>query len=269
MTVEAGPRYSARLGYVAVDARRYERRRYGGLRRSLNQRMLVSVLTRALAGIAPGSLVLDMPCGTGVLAELFVRKGLLPVRADISPAMLEVASTRPGAVGHVRADVEALPWRPRTFAAVVSARFVMLLPPALRPRVLASLSALSSGPLVVTVCHPYTAKRLFRVLRQKIGMNARRLDTRLTRRELEAEAAAAGLRVERIHWVVPLFSEVWVAVLRPLHGGESGCPRSSTSTPARSSTRAASRRWRRPYVSPVAPRAWPRSRRARRLVCAR
>src|SRR5215470_12593325 len=187
MTVEAGPRYSARLGYVGVDARRYERRRYGGLRRSLNQRILMSVLARALAGIAPGSLVLDMPCGTGVLAELFARKGLLPVRADISPAMLEVASTRPGAVGHVRADVEALPWRPRTFAAVVSARFVMLLPPALRPRVLAGLSALTSGPLVVTVCHPYTAKRLSRLLRRTFGFRAKPVHTRrLTRRALEA-----------------------------------------------------------------------------------
>lgn len=222
MTVEGAPGYSARLGYVGVDARRYERRRYGGLRRSLNQRMLVRVIGHALAGVAPGSLVLDVPCGTGVLAELFEEHDLRCVRADISPAMLSVASTRPGAVGHVRADVESLPWRPRTFAAVVSARFVMLLPPALRPRVLAGLAALTTGPLVVTVCHPYTAKSLSRLLRRLIGMRAKPVDTRrLTRGALEAEVAAAGLRVERIHWVVPLFSEVWVAVLRPLHRGES------------------------------------------------
>src|SRR5215831_8701972 len=100
MTVEGAPRYSARLGYVGVDARRYERRRYGGFRRSLNQRILMRVLGHGLAGVAPGSLVLDVPCGTGVLADLFVDRELRCVRADISPAMLSVAATRPGAVGH-------------------------------------------------------------------------------------------------------------------------------------------------------------------------
>lgn len=221
MSADAAPGYAARLGYVAVDARRYERRRYGGPLRSLNQRMLRRALGRALEGVAPGSLVLDLPCGTGVLADLFVERGLRAVRADISPAMLEVAGTRAGAVGHVRADVERLPWRPGAFAAVVSARFVMLLPPALRPRALAGLAALTTGPLVVTVCHPYTAKSSTRLLRRTIGMRAKRVDTRrLTRAALEREVAAAGLRVERIHWVVPVFSEVWVAVLRPRREGD-------------------------------------------------
>ena len=39
---------------------------------------------------------------------------------------------------------------------------------------------------------------------------------RLTRQELAAEAASAGLRIERIIPVLPLLSEVWVVVLSTL-----------------------------------------------------
>lgn len=215
MPAEAAPRYAARLGYVDVDARRYERRRYGGLRRWANQRMLVRALGRALVDVSPGALVLDLPCGTGVLASFLRSRRYRVVGADISPAMLGVAHGRGDVLGHVRADVEAPPWRPGTFDAVVSARFVMLLPPALRPKVLAGLARLTRGPLVATFCHPYTTKSFTRLLRRAIGMRAKPIDARrVTRAQLEREAAAAGLRVERVLWVVPLFSEVWVVVLR-------------------------------------------------------
>ncbi len=89
----------------------------------------------------------------------------------------------------------------------------MHLPPAIRPRVLAGLAALAHGPLVATVCHPYTAKSFGRALRRALGLTAKR-SPRLTRAELAREAARAGLVLERIVPVLPLLSEVWVVVLR-------------------------------------------------------
>src|SRR5438552_2954197 len=69
--------YDARWGYRQFDARRYERRRYGGAIRRLNHRLLERALGRALAGLAPGAVVLDAPCGTGILAPFLARRGLL------------------------------------------------------------------------------------------------------------------------------------------------------------------------------------------------
>ena len=209
--------YDARWGYRSFDARRYEERRYGGVVRRFNHRMLERALAKGLAGVRPGGLVLDAPCGTGVLADFLRGLGFRVMGADISPAMLDVAKERGPVVGHVRADLERPPLRPGSVDAVVSARFLMHLPPELRPRVMRALASLASGPFVATVCHPYTVKSFGRAVRRMLGRPAKR-SPRLTRRELEAEMASAGLRLDRVIPVMPILSEVWVIVVHATPG---------------------------------------------------
>src|SRR5262249_56279639 len=101
--------YDARWGYRTLDAERYERRRYGSLGRRLNLRLLERALARALAGVPAGGIVLDAPCGTGILSRFLQGRGFRVVGADISPAMLAVAHRRGTSLGHVRADLEQPP----------------------------------------------------------------------------------------------------------------------------------------------------------------
>ena len=209
--------YDARWGYRRFDARRYEARRYGGVVRRLNHRLLERALAKGLAGVRPGGVVLDAPCGTGVLADFLRGLGLRIVGADISPAMLEVAKERGPVVGHVRADLERPPLRPGSVDAVVSTRFLMHLPAALRPRVLRAMATLTRGPVVATVCHPYTVKTFGRSVRAALGRKVKK-SPRLTRVELEAEVASAGLRLERVIPVMPILSEVWVIVVHATPG---------------------------------------------------
>jgi len=209
----ATARYDARWGYRDLDARRYEKRRYGGAVRQWNLRLLERGLGRALSDVPPGSLVLDTPCGTGILGDALRARGLRVIGADISAAMLAVAREREGTLGHVRADLEQPPWRANAFAAVICSRFLMHLPPASRPRVLRTLAELTHGPLVGTVCHPYTVKQLGRAARRTMGLKAK-VSPRLTRAALEAEVRAAGLVLDRVLPVLPLLSEVWVVVIR-------------------------------------------------------
>src|SRR5262249_54266236 len=156
-----GSTYDARWGYRAFDARRYEARRYGGVVRRVNHRLLERALAKGLAGVAPGGTVLDAPCGTGVLAGFLRRLGFRVVGA--APAMLAVARERGPVVGHVRGDLERPPLRAASVDAVVSTRFFMHLPPELRPRVMAAMARVARGPLVATVCHPYTVKTFGRM----------------------------------------------------------------------------------------------------------
>jgi SAM-dependent methyltransferase len=209
--------YDARWGYRSFDARRYEARRYGGAMRRLNHRLLERALAQGLAGVRQGGIVLDAPCGTGILADFLRGLGFRVLGADISPAMLEVARERGPFVGHVRADLERPPLRAGSVDAVVSTRFLMHLPAELRPRVLRALATLARGPVVATVCHPYTVKSFGRAIRRAIGVHAKK-SPRLTRRELEAEVAAAGLRLDRVIPVMPILSEVWVIVVHATPG---------------------------------------------------
>jgi len=207
--------YDARWGYRHFDAERYERRRYGSWGRRLNLRLTERAIARALEGVPTGGLVLDAPCGTGILSEFLRRRGFRVLGADISPAMLAVARQRGAALGHVRADLEHPPCRPQSVDAVVSSRFMMHLPPETRTRMFRTMADLARGPVIATVCHPYTWKSFQRAVRRRLGGSAKR-SPRLTRRELATEASSAGLRIERVIPVLPLLSEVWVVVLRTL-----------------------------------------------------
>ena len=209
--------YDARWGYRSFDARRYEARRYGGVVRRLNHRLLLRALAKGLHGVRAGGVVLDAPCGTGVLADFLRGLGFRVLGADISPAMLDVARERGPVVGHVRADLERAPLRPGCVDAVVSTRFLMHLPATLRPRMLRALATLARGPVVATVCHPYTFKSFGRAVRRALGRKAKR-SARITRRELEAEVAAAGLQLDRVIPVMPILSEVWVIVVHATPG---------------------------------------------------
>jgi len=213
MAVPAVGDYDARWGYRAFDARRYERRRYGGLGGRLRFALLARALRRALADVPSGSLVLDVPCGTGIVGSLVAGLGHRVVGLDISPAMLGVARERGDARGHVRADLEALPVQAGVADAVVCVRFLMHLPAEMRPRVLAGLAQVTHGPVVATVCHPYTWKTFQRSVRRAFGGAVKR-SPRIGRAALEAEVKAAGLRLERVIATLPLFSEVWVIVVR-------------------------------------------------------
>lgn len=66
--------------------------------------------------VRPGSLVLDLGAGPGVMSRLVEAKGGIPVLLDVSPAML-AASKFPN---RVRATFEFLPFREAVFDSAVS-----------------------------------------------------------------------------------------------------------------------------------------------------
>lgn len=207
------PTYHAHWGYRTLDAERYERRRYGSFLRRWNLRLLEKTLARALEGVKPGGLVLDAPCGTGILAPFLRSLGFRVVGADISPNMLAVARGRAQPVDVLRGDVEDLPIRAKSVDAVVVSRFLMHLPADRRIAVLRTFAEATSGPVIGMVCHPYTFKTMSRAARRFLGLT-KKTTNRLTRKQLDAEITAAGLRLERVLSVSPGFSEKWIIVVR-------------------------------------------------------
>ena len=202
-------------GYRHFDAARYERRRYGSLARRMNHWFLERAMARALRPVAAGGLVLDTPSGTGILHGFLAARGYRVVASDLSPAMITQAQRKAEALGGVLADIRNLPFRPSTFDAVVCSRFIMHLPRGARGETLRMLATLSRGPVIATVCHPYTFKTASRAARRFLGGNAKQ-SPRITRRGLEEELAEVGLELQSVAVVLPILSEVWVASIRRL-----------------------------------------------------
>ena len=76
-----------------------------------------------LAGVSPGSAVLDVACGTGALAVAAAERaapGGQVVGLDANPEMLAVARRKPVDVRWIEARAEALPFADASFDAVVS-----------------------------------------------------------------------------------------------------------------------------------------------------
>ncbi len=81
-------------------------------------------LLAEFVNIAPGEKVLDVACGTGVVAVTAARRGAKVKALDLAPALLERArynaETAGVAIEFTEGDVEALPYADREFDVVVS-----------------------------------------------------------------------------------------------------------------------------------------------------
>lgn len=97
-------------------------------------RAVLSAFVETLS-VPPGAFVADVGCGSGRVTAHLADAGLPVVGLDLSPGMLEVASSsRPG-IFFAAAHMKGLPLRPGVLAGVVSWYSVINLPPQALPHV--------------------------------------------------------------------------------------------------------------------------------------
>ncbi|MCW5602805.1 class I SAM-dependent methyltransferase [Nitrosomonas sp.] len=116
---------------VAV-AKEYDRIRFSSLSGRIFNYLEKRVIEICFQDLPRGTLVLDLPCGTGRLAEVLLDSGLRVHGADISAEMLEVAKERLSHHGD-RLDTEImdafkLTGNDRQFEAALCARVLMHFP---------------------------------------------------------------------------------------------------------------------------------------------
>ncbi len=106
----------------------------------------------AFAGIAPGDRVLDVACGTGIVART-AADAVGPDGAvtglDLNPAMLEVAARVRPDVTWRQGDAQALPWADDTADVVTCQMALMFLPD--RPRAIAEMARVARRRVAVLV----------------------------------------------------------------------------------------------------------------------
>jgi demethylmenaquinone methyltransferase/2-methoxy-6-polyprenyl-1,4-benzoquinol methylase len=134
LAMATGSRESLDDAFAAPDAkRRYVRRLFGTIadRYDFITRFLSfgrdrhwKVRLVDLAGVLPGSRVLDLACGTGDIAFEAARRGAVVVGLDITPRMIELARAKPGIAGRgvswVIGDMTALPVMSTSFDVITT-----------------------------------------------------------------------------------------------------------------------------------------------------
>jgi ubiquinone/menaquinone biosynthesis C-methylase UbiE len=193
----------------------YEGRYRSFLKGTLKHRMRCAVLRRAFRDVPAGSVVLDVPCGTGRFTGFLLSRGYRVVGADIAPEMIRVAKGKaadiPGILGWASADATRMPLPDKSVDSVLTMRLFHLIPGDVRPLIYREFARVCRGQLVLCFnCNKWALKHLGKRLRGKTP------EYLMTRKELTKELLGAGLKVERIHTKgFGPFSTLWAVVCRP------------------------------------------------------
>jgi SAM-dependent methyltransferase len=201
-------------------AESYDRERFSGLAGSVFNRLDKRAVRRALAGLAPGSVIADIPCGTGRLAEVALELGHSVCGIDISPVMLEMARNRLARFGArftARVgDIRALPAGGPAFDAVLSARFLMHFPPDEQRKLIGGLARLARRRLVLTHGLDTPWHRLRRNLKGRFEYFRIPAPFPVSPDDLAVMLNAAGFVERRRHYVLPFLSEAASIVAAPM-----------------------------------------------------
>ena len=84
----------------------------------------------ARAGLVSGDSLLDLACGTGIVARLATRSGVMATGGDINPGMLAVAEERSAGLDATfhSADAQDLPFEDESFDAVICQQGLQFFP---------------------------------------------------------------------------------------------------------------------------------------------
>jgi SAM-dependent methyltransferase len=193
----------------------------GALGGTATHRREMRCILSALCNVPRGAKVLDLPCGTGRLVPELTRRGFMMTAADVSEHM----------VSHARAFLEQQGIHLADDRLLVASVFETGLPddafdatvcnrllhhfyePATRRNALAELRRITRGPIVASF---FTIRSLDGVkFHARDRLRSRRATDRvpILPRVLEADARAAGLRVERWLATRPMISKQCYAAM--------------------------------------------------------
>jgi SAM-dependent methyltransferase len=192
-------------------------RRYGERSRSRDARER-SLLT-SVWPFAPGSRILDLPCGRGRLQSLCEDLDTRWHGVDRSRAMLAEAAHGRVPAGGARlacADAAAMPFADRAFDGVIVFRFLHHVPDDLARAVCGEAARVADGAVLVSFFHPVSAHHLMRTLKSRILGRPR---TRFARAlgTLDAWFDAAGFHRVAVAAEAAYRRDLWLAVYRRNH----------------------------------------------------
>jgi ubiquinone/menaquinone biosynthesis C-methylase UbiE len=109
-------------------ARSYDRERFSSLAGRVFQNAELKTLAKLVRHLPANASLLDVPCGTGRIAQMLLGLGFRVTATDISQEMIQVAQGRVanngGELPASRGSADALPFRNDSFDAVLSIRFL-------------------------------------------------------------------------------------------------------------------------------------------------
>lgn len=197
-------------------ARRYDRERFSRLSGRVFNSLERHFIHRAFEDLPHGTKIIDIPCGTGRLAEVLLEDGFTVHGVDISGAMLTVASERLARFGDQFqtqiSDVRDMQPNPTTpYDAALCARVLMHFPLTGQIEFISHVAKLTRGPIVFTQSLSTPYQRLRRRIKRLLG-NQPSAGYPITEQELKRLLAETGLRERKRFRPMALLTEEIIVV---------------------------------------------------------
>lgn len=160
--------------------------------------------------------VLDIPCGTGILAPTLAPFGPKVVAGDISLEMMRLADSAYAAAsfgGLVQSDITAIPFADARFTVVVTLGFMHRAPVDIRRRALAELHRVCADTAIISYSLTSAAQRLKHWLLRATSSRHVPAPCAISMEEAEQEIGEAGFHILKRLAVVPLLSSEWLYLL--------------------------------------------------------
>jgi SAM-dependent methyltransferase len=204
---------SVKNQYLSHDvAEDYDRSRFTSLAGRcldrLEKRALWKMWRKVISEVAQPSIV-DAACGTGRITAWLAQHAENVIGLDVSLAMLEQAQVRCAPFGERVsfrcADIDRVEGDGQRFDLVTCIRLFHHLDSGERTRMLQRLKSLTSRFVLVNVSYSSPYYRLRRRWKRWLGQGVSSASS--TWKEIQLEAAAAGLELVAHCWVLPIVSE--------------------------------------------------------------
>lgn len=202
-------------GYVAAT---YDRSRFTSLPGRVFNFQEKRIILNCFRDLPRNTLILDVPCGTGRLAEVLLEADLNVHGADISSDMLNVAQERLGSFGERFTteilDVFAIREQSPRFDAALCARVLMHFPLDKQIEFLRSVAALTKNRIVISHSLRSPYQRLRRGIKKLLG-HQEPARYPVTNGEIAELLRQAGFREKRRKRLNPLISEaIYIVAVR-------------------------------------------------------
>lgn len=210
--------YPAKTAYQSQKAAQsYDQMRFRSPKGKLLDKREKKIIGEFLNGLPEGSLILDLPCGTGRITEFLLCKKYRVWGIDISPEMLEVARIRlsqfGNAVDFYLADAENLPFEDKFFDSATCVKLLGHIPSEIRIGILKEIRRVTKGSFVVAYYISDPIANVKRKIRKLITKNKAPWFP-ISKKGLKKEIESAGLVIIKEKPLLRYVSETRIMLLK-------------------------------------------------------
>jgi len=171
----------------------------------------------AICNLAENSRIIDLPCGTAIMSEVFRSFPLRIFACDISQDMMLLAKEEydeSSFGGFIQSDIIHSPFKPAVFDCSISIGIMHRLPADIRRQALHEIILISKEFIIVSYSIDSFVQRFKRWLMKRVFPYYKPAPSLISLHELMKEFALAGLKVIKRYNVMPFFSAEVVFLLK-------------------------------------------------------